>query len=126
MREHGGIYQIHVGPLKKFVILSSFQTAEPLLSDSKQLYKGDTYKFLHGWLGRGLLTSEGTKWKRNRRIIAPTFHFGVLEDFLQTFNVKGDILMEKLKEDCGEGTFDIFPYMALFALDSICGEYLVC
>lgn len=125
MREHGGIYLLRMGPHRKFLMLSTAETAEPLLTDSKQLYKGEVYKFLRSWLGTGLLTSEGTKWKRNRKIITPTFHFRVLEDFLETFNAKGDILMEKLKGECGRGAFNVVPYFTFFALDAICGKYLM-
>lgn len=125
-REYGGIYQLQMGPFEKSVMLTSAETVEPLLADSKQLRKSKDYTFLHSWLGAGLLNSEGARWKRNRRIITPTFHFKVLEDFLESFNAKGEILMEKLKGECGREAFNIVPYLSLFTLDAICGKCLVC
>ena len=44
------------------------------------------YKVLRPWLGDGLLLSEGAKWKRNRKLITPAFHFGVLKTYINVFN----------------------------------------
>jgi hypothetical protein len=102
-----------------------------VLKSSKHSRKGVSYMFLHEWLGTGLLTSAGAKWKlrygykwggahtqsrriytgtlalwRRRRMITPSFHFEVLRGFVQTFGEQAAILVKLLdaKADTGECT----------------------
>lgn len=62
----------------------------------------------------------GDKWRRQRKIITPTFHFKILEQFVNIFNAKGDILVKKIFENT-EKIFDIYPFITLCSLDIICG-----
>jgi len=39
------------------------------------------YKFIRPWIGDGLLTSNGRKWRRNRHLLTPAFHFSVLKGY---------------------------------------------
>lgn len=63
-----------MGSLPLIFILGP-NAAEELLHSSKNIEKAYLYNFLHSWLGTGLLTSKGEKWKTRRRLITPTFHF---------------------------------------------------
>ncbi|XP_066264990.1 cytochrome P450 4V2-like isoform X1 [Branchiostoma lanceolatum] len=103
-------------------ITCSPETAEVLFSSSKHIEKSFVYDFLHPWLGTGLLTSKGDKWKTRRRLITPTFHFKILSDFLHEFNDQSEVMVRKLDEMAGTGEeFDVFPFITLCALDIICG-----
>ncbi|XP_058814828.1 cytochrome P450 4d1-like [Topomyia yanbarensis] len=99
--------------------LSSSKNVEKVLL-AKSIKKSFAYDFLESWLGTGLLISTGEKWFRRRKIITPTFHFKVLENFLDVFNKEADILVAKLERHAGKGEFDIYDYVTLYALDSIC------
>lgn len=55
-------------------------------------------------------------------MITPTFHFKILEEFIDVFNSKGKIMIEKLQKEVGNKSFDVFPYVTLCALDIICGK----
>lgn len=59
--------------------------AELLLSSSKHTQKGMIYELLRPLLGDGLLNSNGSKWQQRRRILTPTFHFSILQQFLMVF-----------------------------------------
>lgn len=123
LRKYGGVYQIQVGPIPPNVVFASPKNVELVLSSTRHLDKSLDYNFLHNWLGMGLLTSTGTKWKKHRRIITPTFHFKVLEDFVEVFNLTGEIFIDKLRSEVGNTSFNIVPYLSLYTLDSICGKF---
>ncbi|XP_055540139.1 cytochrome P450 4d8-like [Wyeomyia smithii] len=99
--------------------LSSSKNVEKVLL-AKSIRKSFAYDFFVPWLGTGLLISTGEKWFQRRKIITPTFHFKMLENFLEVFNSEADILVTKLKRHAGKDEFDIYDYITLYALDSIC------
>lgn len=89
--------------------------------------------------------STGDKWKKNRKMLTPTFHFKILEDFLPIMNENTKIFIGLLEEkieqkkeieriDQGEGERnnlteensviieDISVPILLCALDIICGN----
>ncbi|XP_058455237.1 cytochrome P450 4C1-like [Malaya genurostris] len=87
---------------------------------AKQTEKSLLYSFVEPWLGFGLLISSGEKWFQRRKIITPTFHFKILEQFVTVFNKESDIMVDNLKKHVGGKEFDIYDYVTLMALDSIC------
>ncbi len=62
-----------------------------------------------------------------RKMLTPTFHFKILEDFIDIFNKQSVVLVEKLKEAHRDmlannrDRINIFPYVARCTLDIICG-----
>uniref|UniRef100_A0A8C7ZW86 aromatase n=1 Tax=Oryzias sinensis TaxID=183150 RepID=A0A8C7ZW86_9TELE len=115
------LFKIWVGPVP-FVVLFHSETVEKVLSNPVHLDKSFAYTFLHPWLGTGLLTSTGKKWKQRRRILTPTFHFSILTDFLEVMNEQAELLVEKLDKLAGKGQFNCFSHVTLCALDIICGK----
>ncbi|KAF4517611.1 hypothetical protein B566_EDAN002842 [Ephemera danica] len=82
------------------------------------------YKSLLPWLGEGLLNSKGAKWHSRRKLLTPTFHFSILEQFVPIFCDKTRILVEKLQAAASTNPdgFDIVPYITRCTLDLICGK----
>ncbi|KAM4585096.1 cytochrome P450 4V8 [Odontesthes bonariensis] len=113
------LFKLWVGPVP-FVILYHAETVEKILSNPIHLEKAFAYKFLHPWLGTGLLTSTGRKWRQRRKILTPTFHFSILADFLEVMNEQAEILVENLEKHAGKGSFNCFTHVTLCALDIIC------
>uniref|UniRef100_A0A670IPT6 Cytochrome P450 family 4 subfamily V member 2 n=1 Tax=Podarcis muralis TaxID=64176 RepID=A0A670IPT6_PODMU len=113
------LLQLWVGPLP-YVILYHPDTIEVVLSSSKHITKSRPYEFLHPWLGKGLLTSTGGKWRSRRKMLTPTFHFTILEDFLEVMNEQANILVQKLEKHVDKEPFNCFFYITLCALDVIC------
>ncbi|GIX83082.1 cytochrome P450 4C1, partial [Caerostris extrusa] len=91
-----------------------------ILSSNTSLEKSFEYTFLERWLGKGLLTSTGKKWRSRRKLLTPSFHFRILEDFLQTFNDQSLILLKKLQTLQNEECVDISPLVVLCTLDIVC------
>ncbi|XP_055857588.1 cytochrome P450 4d2-like [Episyrphus balteatus] len=93
---------------------------EAILNSSKHISKNSLYLMLREWLGQGLLLSDGSKWQHRRKIITPTFHFKILEEFVDVFDQQSSVLVEKLKpKSDGSTVIDIYPLVCLMALDII-------
>ncbi|XP_034544483.1 cytochrome P450 4V2 isoform X1 [Notolabrus celidotus] len=113
------LLKLWIGPVP-FVVLFHVETVEPIVSNPVHMEKAIVYKFLHPWLGTGLLTSNGTKWRQRRKMLTPTFHFSILADFLEVMNEQAEVLVEKLEKQAGKGPFNCFSHITLCALDIIC------
>ncbi|XP_030378278.1 cytochrome P450 4ae1 [Scaptodrosophila lebanonensis] len=100
-------------------------TVEPRFVDSlllsqQHVRKATIYGALRGWLGNGLLLSRGESWHTMRKIITPTFHFNILEQFIEVFNRQCTVLVDKLRPlSDGRKVVNIYPYIGLAALDII-------
>ncbi|XP_037576391.1 cytochrome P450 4c3-like [Dermacentor silvarum] len=115
-----GRYLVYVG-FTPFLIIYKDEYVEEVLSSNKILTKGREYNLLHNWLGTGLLTSAGEKWRTRRRLLTPSFHFRILEDFMPTINSESMVLSNKLAMLSRENkTFDVVPLVTLCTLDIIC------
>ncbi|XP_011362285.1 cytochrome P450 4V2 [Pteropus vampyrus] len=116
---HQPIVKFWFGPMP-IVALYNAEAVEVILSSSKQIDKSFLYKFLEPWLGLGLLTSTGNKWRSRRKMLTPTFHFTILEDFLDVMNEQANILVKKFEKHVNQEAFNCLFYTALCALDIIC------
>lgn len=94
---------------------------DTLLSSPVNIAKNNVYDMLSLWLGDGLLMSTGKKWHTRRKIITPSFHFKILEEFVEIFDRQTNVMVEKLKEKAGDPItpLDMFPFVCLTALDII-------
>lgn len=54
----------------------------------------------------------------------PTFNPRNLERFVDVFSAQTQIMVHKLAKEVGRGAFDVFRYVNLCSLDTICGEEL--
>ncbi|XP_030644132.1 cytochrome P450 4V8 [Chanos chanos] len=113
------LLKVWIGPIP-FLILFHAETIETVLNNPVHMDKAFAYKFLHPWLGTGLLTSTGDKWRRRRKMLTPTFHFSILTEFLEVMNEQAEVLIEKLDKQAGKGPFNCFNHITLCALDIIC------
>nr|ARN17934.1 cytochrome P450-11 [Cephus cinctus] len=62
----------------------------------------------------------GKKWYTRRKLITPSFHSGLLEQYLKNSIREADILVTKLRAEVNKNGFNIVPYAKLAALDVIC------
>jgi len=96
------------------------------LSSQQHITKNNLYKLLNCWLGDGLLMSTGRKWHGRRKIITPTFHFKILEQFVEIFDQQSAVMVEQLQSRAdGMTPINIFPVICLTALDIIAGEFAI-
>ncbi|XP_028401933.1 cytochrome P450 4V2-like [Dendronephthya gigantea] len=114
-----GYFCMWIGP-KPYIVVFKAEYAEVILSNQKNITKNYGYKLMEPWLGTGLLTSTGNKWKSRRRLLTPAFHYHILEDYIPVYLTQSSTLISLLKEKAGKGEFDIAPYLRMFTLDVIC------
>ncbi|KAK3932590.1 Cytochrome P450 4C1 [Frankliniella fusca] len=113
------IFRVWVGPFP-YVILNTAETVEAVLSSVHHIDKSSDYSTLHPWLRFGLVTSTGAKWHARRRLLTPTFHFRILDQFLPVFNRNTAVLAKHLAAKEGSTPFNLDRYVHLCALDTIC------
>lgn len=119
-KDHRDIFRIWVANFA-YVALNAPEYVETLLSSVHHIEKSPDYTTLHPWLRTGLLTSTGSKWHARRRLLTPTFHFKILEEFVSVFNRNANILVRRLAGEADRGqSFNIGHYVHLCALDTIC------
>lgn len=100
------------------------ESVEVILSSNTVIDKSFDYTLLHPWLGTGLLTSWGGKWRLRRKMLTPAFHFRILEDFVPIFNEQAQIFASLLRVHADKKAVDIVPFITMCTLDIICGKRL--
>nr|QST15016.1 CYP4AP3 protein [Diaphanosoma celebensis] len=125
---YGEIYRIIITPTVG-ILISSPEMVETVVNSPQLMDKGIEYKLMHDWLGLGLLTSSGAKWKSRRRLLTPAFHFNIMEDFFDTFNEQSSILCDKIGKMCeakGAVEVNVEELTSLCTLDIICETAMGC
>ncbi|KAI2474030.1 probable cytochrome P450 4aa1 [Diabrotica virgifera virgifera] len=85
-----------------------------ILSTNKNNEKSLFYRAFHNFIGEGLITNNGYKWKKNRKMIQPYFHMNILEKFVDLFTECSSRFVSKLE---GEQTVKITPFINDCVLD---------
>ncbi|MFT5354649.1 MAG: cytochrome P450 [Polyangiales bacterium] len=70
-----------LGPFPYYVLSDPRDVRHVLVTNHKNYVKSRSYRGLMLALGEGLVTSEGTLWKRQRRLAQPAFHPRAMPDF---------------------------------------------
>ena len=118
--QNNGIGRIEIG-FQRFIIVYRQDTIEKLITGMEFIEKSIQYDFLNNWLGLGLLTSTGDKWKRNRKLLTPAFHFKILDSFFPVMNENTKVMMLRFdKEIEKKGCVDVRSFIGDCTLDTIC------
>lgn len=118
IKKYGDISQFYLGS-DRMILIADPKYVEAITSNNEYNTKSDMYKYLHPWLGRGLLNAEGNQWRNQRKFLTPAFHFNILKTFLPIFLKNDEIFVEKLKVLATGKPIDVFPVLALLALDNV-------
>src|SRR5258708_2956643 len=72
--EFGDVVCVHLAHVPVYLIVHPRDIETVLVTNAGNFTKSADYRALARVLGRGLLTSEGDFWKRQRTLIQPAFH----------------------------------------------------
>jgi cytochrome P450 len=102
--QYGSIYRMHVLG-RVFIVLADPQHIKHVLSTNIKNYRKDrgAYGVFDCLLGTGIVTSEGDRWHRLRRELAPTFKLEILEDVANAAEEVTKRLYEQLDAACKSG-----------------------
>ncbi|KAL6267712.1 hypothetical protein P5V15_000783 [Pogonomyrmex californicus] len=113
--KYGTVIGVYLGT-KAVVFLVDPQDIEIILSSSVHIDKSQDYQFFKPWLGDGLLITTGDKWRRHRKVIAPTFHMNILKTFVPLFYENSIDLVQRLRDQIGK-EFDCHDYLSAVTVD---------
>ncbi|KAI1718381.1 cytochrome p450 domain-containing protein [Ditylenchus destructor] len=103
-----------------FVYPLNGEALKEILEDTREIKKGIDYDFYLQWLGEGLLLSHGEKWKKQRKMLTPTFHFNMLSGYIEAFNKHALTFTQVLNEFAdGETVTDVYTRVGACTLDII-------
>ena len=123
MNEGRKAVRLWLGPFPVVAVIAP-EAVKAVLESNVVITKGIEYGIIKRWLGTGLLTSTGEKWRNRRKLLTPAFHFNVLNSFLRIYDEEAQIMLKVLEQEADTGEiFNFFPYVKRCALDVICGWF---
>ncbi|RWS15882.1 cytochrome P450 4c3-like protein, partial [Dinothrombium tinctorium] len=102
--------------------LAKEKCSQEILRNQDFINKSFEYNYLKPWLGDGLITSNGAVWKTKRKLLSPSFHSKILEDYISVINEETKIFNQILSTHSDKECFDIRPLITNLTLDIISGK----
>lgn len=127
MRTHGDLVRFRVGPPRlgfEFDAIFDPEGARHVLSGSSGGYVKDAPAFteVRRVFGDGLLTSEGERWRRHRRMLQPLFTKRRVAAYVPLMSGRAQRLAEALRsETVQQGDADLHGEAMSYALDVLGG-----
>jgi cytochrome P450 len=87
---HGDVVRLHVPGADAFLVNHPDLVHQVLVTDHKAFHKGPTIQAARMLLGESLLTSEGERHLRQRRLIQPIFHHGKIATYADAMVRRGE------------------------------------
>lgn len=97
--KYGSLVRVWITVLPGFFILEP-DHVQLILSSKKHTEKLFVYRFLHNFLGKGLITSSKERWDHHRKLIQPSFHLSILTKFVQSFSDAADSFADRIGQRC--------------------------
>eukprot|EP00111_Clytia_hemisphaerica_P002396 TCONS_00006845-protein len=110
---------------QKYLLTRDIKLIEKLLMSNTNIRKSDAYWILKDWLGSSILLTTGSHWRNKRKMMTPSFHFDILNDFfptIETFTLK---LCEHFENLAINGlSFDAYKVMKWHSIGVMCQTIL--
>ncbi|XP_018360885.1 PREDICTED: cytochrome P450 4C1 [Trachymyrmex cornetzi] len=93
---------------------------EKILSNTIHIEKSAIYDIAKPWLGTSLGISKGDKWHSRRKILTPSFHFNILQQFTEILIEQSKNMTKCLKNTEGTVVKDLISFVSEHTLNAIC------
>lgn len=70
---------------------------------------------------RSIVYILGTLWHSQRKILTPTFHFNILQQFVEILIKEGESMTKSLKDIGGIVVKDSVSFVSKHTLNALCG-----
>ena len=116
--EKGDIFKLNVGFNTKIYFCRDAAFAKYVLQKNQKNYVKSKIQTvdLVKYVGEGLLTSEGEKWKKQRKMMQPAFHKKQLENLLSGMQ---DTIISEFKKIETHKKIDLFPILNDLAFQTV-------
>ncbi|XP_066911621.1 cytochrome P450 4V2-like [Clytia hemisphaerica] len=105
----------------KYLITRDQKVIEKLLVSNTNITKSVSYWILNDWLGSSLLLTTGIHWRNKRKMLTPSFHFNILDNFFPTIENLTTKLCESLEKLAVKGdAFDACKAMKWHSIGVMC------
>jgi cytochrome P450 len=103
--KYGDIYRVFAPGrgVYNLVINHPDDVRRVLLSNHRNYTKGEGMDRVKILLGNGIMTSEGDFWRRQRRMMQPSFHRRVIDRFAALIGTVNDKFSERWADKAGRG-----------------------
>ncbi len=91
---HGDLVQFRLGPHALILVTHPEDVHRVEMKNARNYVKASNFRAV---VGDGIFMSEGEKWKKQRRLIAPTFHHGNLLKMVDDMNRKIGMALEAFR-----------------------------
>lgn len=115
---HGNSFKLNIGLGNSVIFTRDAELLSYVLQKNQKNYSKSPIqtKDLAKYIGKGLLTSEGEKWQKQRKLIQPAFHKSQLTLLLDTIHT---IIQKELDNVILDKPNDIFPVFNDLAFQTV-------
>ncbi len=96
-KKYGDVFRIKM-PFRAVYFFHPKHIKIILKDKAKDFQKSKNYKFIMPFVGKGLVTSEGELWRKQRRIVGSEFHVGAVNRYFEIFLKNTQNLFEEWDE----------------------------
>src|SRR5260370_20696940 len=96
--EYGDVVRVHLAHVPVYLLAHPRDIETVLAANAANFTKSADYRALARVLGKGLLTSEGDFWKRQRSLIQPAFHRQSIQAYAAVMTCAAGRMLDAWKE----------------------------
>ena len=98
VKEYGDVCYVRVVNIPAYIVSNPDDIETVLITKNSNFIKSVFLKESRALLGQGLLTSEGSFWLRQRRLLQPAFHHSRIAGYAKTMMEYTDRMLESWKD----------------------------